>query len=54
MMAPLSGDNDFRSFLEFRGGFMEIRDDGGDESKSEKRRNIFAFRDCLSAVIFEN
>lgn len=39
-MALLSGD-DFRSVLGLRGGFIEIRDDGGDESKSEKRRNIF-------------
>lgn len=40
MMAPLSGDFDSIELC-FRGGFIEIRDDGGDESNNEKRRNIF-------------
>ena len=47
MMTPLSGD-DFWSFL--RGGLIEIRDDGGDESNSEKRRNIFDLFYSLSVV----
>lgn len=39
MIALLSGD--FLSLLFNRGGFIEILAGGGDESKSEKRRNIF-------------
>lgn len=42
-MAPLRGD--FRSLI--FGGLIEIREAGGDESNSEKRRNIFNFYDCL-------
>lgn len=39
MMAPLSEDLPLFSF----GGFIEILADGGDESNSENRRNIFVF-----------
>lgn len=45
MMAPLRGD--FDSLVEcLRGGFMEIRDDGGVESNNEKRRNILRRFGC--------
>jgi hypothetical protein len=50
IMAPLSGD-DFDSLFEcFRGGLMEIRDEGGVESNSEKRRNMIEVVYLLSVV----